>query len=272
MNFTAYIDESDTHGPTPNVVMSAMLSTEGRWERCSREFQRIRHKFGFSIFHATEFGALRGEFRGWDSYKSSNLYLAIGQLTEAHLTECFTISLSHETYRTCFLERRPRKMHQVSQYGICYMGLLDGLMGTVMRHGRQSKLSVVVESGHKNAPDTRRLFEDRKRRLDADVIDLLRTQVFATKEDDPLLQLADITAYLHALDQRAVKAGTAPEFSTRKVEGPVMAEPGWTVFEVAPNYISSIIDEYNKDRAAKNEAYLKRRVAWLANKSAGRSA
>jgi hypothetical protein len=158
MNFTAYIDESGTHGPTPDVVTSAMLSTEGRWERCSREFERIRRKFGFSIFHATEFRALRGEFHGWDSDKSSNLYVAIGQLGETHLTECFTISLSHEIYRTCFLEHRPHKMHQVSQYGICYMGLLDGLMRTVMRHGRQSKLSVVIESGQKNARDTWRLF------------------------------------------------------------------------------------------------------------------
>jgi hypothetical protein len=254
------------------MVMSAMLSTEGRWERCSRELARIRHEFGFSIFHATEFRALRGEFQGWSAHMCFNLYMALGRLGASYLTECFTISLSHEIYRTCFLERRPRKMHQVSQYGICFMGLLDGLMRTVMPHGRQSKLSVVVESGHKNAGDTKRLFEDRKRRLDAVGVDLLHTHVLAKKEDNPLLQLADITAHAHTHDKRAIKAGTAPEFSTRKVEGPVMGEPGWTVFEVAPKYISSIIDEYNNDRAAKSEDYLKRRAAWLASRSAGDAA
>jgi hypothetical protein len=82
MNFTAYIDESDTHGPTPDVVMSAMLSTEGRWERCSRDFERIRQRFGFSIFHATEFRASRGEFQGWGAAKMSDLYIAIGKLGE----------------------------------------------------------------------------------------------------------------------------------------------------------------------------------------------
>jgi hypothetical protein len=89
------------------------------------------------------------------------------------------------------------------------------------------------------------------------------------KKNNPLLQLADITAHLHALDKRAVKAGTAPEFSTREVEGPVVGGPGWTVFEVAPAYISSIIDEYDRDRVAKAEAYSRRRAAWLASKSAG---
>jgi hypothetical protein len=176
------MDESDAHGPTPDVVMSAMLSTEGRWERCSRDFERIKQEFGFLIFHATEFRASRGEFQGWGALKKSDLYIAIGQLGETYLDECFTISLSHDIYRKCFLERRPRKMPPVSQYGICFMGLLDGLMRTVMPHGRQSKLSVVLESGHKNADATRRLFEDRKRRLDADGVDILRAHVCATKK------------------------------------------------------------------------------------------
>jgi hypothetical protein len=41
MLFTGYIDESDTHGPAPDMVMSAMLSTVGRWERCERALKRI---------------------------------------------------------------------------------------------------------------------------------------------------------------------------------------------------------------------------------------
>ena len=63
MNFMGYVDESDTHAPAPDIVMSAMLSTAGRWERCSRAFARIQRKFGFTVFHATEFRALRGEFK-----------------------------------------------------------------------------------------------------------------------------------------------------------------------------------------------------------------
>ena len=73
--------------------------------------------------------------------------MEFGQLGATHLTECFTISLSYETYKTYFLDRRPPKMHRTSQYGICFMGVLDGLMRTVMSHGPQSKLSVVVEAG-----------------------------------------------------------------------------------------------------------------------------
>jgi uncharacterized protein DUF3800 len=262
MNFIGYIDESDTHGPAPDMTMSAMLSTRGRWERCSRDLARIRSKFGFTVFHATEFRALRGEFEGWRAEKCFDLYMELGRLGATHLVEAFTISLSHETYKAHFLGRRPAKMHQTSQYGICFMGVLDGMMRTVMNHGPQSKLSVVVENGHKNANDTGRLFDDRKRRLDTAGIDLLRTHGLEEKDRSPLLQLADITAHAHTHDKRAIKSGAVPDFSARSEQGPAEGEPGWTVYEVTPEYIAGIIDEYNNDRLAKQEDYLRRRAAW----------
>jgi hypothetical protein len=191
----------------------------------------------------------------------------ICQLGATHLTECFTISLSYETYKTYFLDRRPQKMHQTSQYGMCFMGVLDGLMRAVTSHGPQSKLSIVVEDGHPNVKDTARLFEDRKRRLDTAGIDLLRSHALEKKES-PLLQFADITAHDHAQDKRAIKSGTAQDFSARAEQGPAPGQPGWTVYEVTPDYIAGIIDEYASDRVAKQEDYLKRRKAWLDGKAA----
>jgi hypothetical protein len=207
------------------MVMSAMLSTAGGWERCSRDWARIQRTFGFTVFHATEFRALRGEFEGWSREKCRDLLMEFGQLGATHLTECFTISLSYETYKTYFLDRRPQKMHQTSQYGICFMGVPDGLMRTVMSHGPQSNLSIVVEDGHKNAKDTARLFEDRKWRLDAAGIDLLRSHTLEKKECSPLLQFADITAHAHTQDKRAIRSGTTPDFSARNEQGPAPVCP-----------------------------------------------
>jgi hypothetical protein len=226
MNFTAYIDESDTHGPAPDMVMCAMLSTQGRWERGSRDLGRIQKKFGFSVFHATEFRALTREVSGWSAEKCFDLLVELGRLGARHLIECFTLSLSHETYKIGFLDVRPAKMHQTSQYGICFMGVLDGLMRTVMAYGPQSKLSVVVERGHKNAGDTARLFEERRGRLENAGISLLASHGLEDKEHCPLLQLADASAYGHAQDKRAVKAGTAPYFSDRHEQPPVNGQPG----------------------------------------------
>jgi len=267
VNFVAYLDESDTHGATPDMVMAAMLSTAGRWERCSRALSRIRRDFAFTTFHATEFRALRGEFEGWPADKCFDLLMQFGHLGANHLIECFTVSLSHEVYKTHFLACRPARMHQTSQYGICFMGVLDSLMRTVMRYGPQSRLSIVVESGHKNAGDTRRLFDDRKRRLDALGIDLLATHDLSCKDANPLLQMADVTAHAHTLDKRAVGSGTAVDFSKRNEEPPTDGTPGWTVAEITPDYIAGIIDEYNNGRIAKHEEFLKRRAEWAGGKA-----
>lgn len=267
MNFVAYIDESDTHGPAPDIVMSAMLSTEGRWERGSRDLARLRQKFGFSVFHATEFRAQTGEFSGWPAEKCFDFLMELGSVGARHLVECFTLSLSREVYKTGFLDVRPVKMHQTSQYGVCFMGVLDGLIRTVMAYGRQSKLSVIVECGHKNAGDTARLFEERKKRLEAVGISLLASHRLEGKVSCPPFQLADASAYGHAQDRRAVKAGTAAAFSDRQDRAPIEGQPGWTVYEITPEYLGHVIDEYNSERLAKHDAYLQRRAVAAAKGS-----
>ena len=264
MNFTAYIDESDTHGPTPDMVMSAMLSTDGRWERASRDLARIRQRFGFSIFHATEFRGQTGEFSGWDAQKCFDFLMALGTVGASHLVECFTLSLSHETYKSGFLDVRPPKMHRTSQYGLCFTGVLDGLMRAVMTYGPQSRLSVVVESGHNNANDTGRLFEERKRRLEAIGINLLADHRLEEKASCPLLQMADASAYGHAQDRRAVRTGDAPSFSEREEQPPFEGQPGWTVSEVTPEYLGGVIGEYKTERLAAHEDYLRRKAEWAA--------
>jgi hypothetical protein len=263
MLFTGYIDESDTHGPAPDMVMSAMLSTAGRWERCERALKRIQRNFGFTVFHATEFRSLHGEFAGWSEIKCRDLLMEFGNLGATHLTECFTVSLNYETYNTQFLEKRPSTMHRISQYGICFMGVLDGLIRNVTAQGPQHKLSVLIEDGHKNASDTARLFKERKERLDAAGIDFLCSHGLVSKKDSPLLQLADITAHGHTLDQRAIKRGDAPHFSERNEREPVDLEPGWTISEVTPEYIEGVIEEHISGRVAAHQEYLRRKQAWL---------
>jgi hypothetical protein len=267
MLFTGYIDESDTHDPAPAMVMSAMLSTVGRWERCERALKRIQRNFGFTLFHATDFRSLHGEFARWSEIKCRDILMEFGKLGETHLTECFTVSMSYEIYKTQFLAKRPSKMHRISQYGICFMGALDGLIRKVMAQGPQHKLSVVVEAGHENAPDTARLFKERKERLDVAGIDLLcshsHSHSLVSKKDGPLQQLVDITAHGHTLERRAIKSGDMPHFSERNERDPTHLEPGWTIAEVTPEYIESVIEEYNSGRVAANEEFLRRKQAWL---------
>jgi hypothetical protein len=117
------------------------------------------------VFLATDFRSLHGKFAGWYEIKCRDLLMEFGKLGETHLTECFTVSMSYEIYKTQFLAKRPSKMHRISQYGICFMAALDGLIRNVMAQRPLHKLSVVVEAGHENAPDTARLLKKKRNDL-----------------------------------------------------------------------------------------------------------
>lgn len=259
MRFTGYLDESDTHGRSPDIVMSAILSTEGKWARCGRGLKRAQDRYGFTIFHATDFKNERGEFAGWSGNKMYDLLMEFGMLGFHHFTETFTVSLSHDVYRTGFLDRKPNKMHRTSQYGICFMGVLDAMMRDVMARGRQHDLSVVVEKGHPNGPDTGRLFAERKKLLEEAGVRLLDSHKLATKLEDPLLQFADVTAHGHAMERREIKSGATPHFSEREEPQHAGPDPGWTVLEVTAEYLERVIEEYTTGKIAAHAGHLRRK-------------
>jgi hypothetical protein len=183
--------------------------------------------------------------------------MEFGTLGFGHFTECFLVSLSHDVYQTGFLDRRPNKMHRTSQCGICFMGVLDAMMRDVMSRGRQHDLSVVVEAGHKNGPDTERLFGKRKALLEAVGVRVLDAHKLATKQGEPLLQFADITAHGHAMERREIKSGDMPHFSERVEPQHAGPYPGWTILEVTPEYLEGVIEEYRTGKIAAHAGYLR---------------
>jgi hypothetical protein len=268
MFFTGYIDESDTHGSTPDITMVSMLSTAGRWERCDRAYARTRKRFGFQVFHATNFKSLTGEFENWGEQMCLDLLDEFGQLCFDHLTECFIIHCKHEDYRRHFLEKKPPKMHRTSQYGICFMAALDSMMGAIEHRGPQHRLSIIVEDGHKNACDTARIFKETKEGLERAGNSMLLSHTLAGKKDVPLMQLADANALGHTVERRLIDDGGIPHFRDRPIEIVPDNEPGVTVTEISPRYFELLIEEYNAGRAAAHENYLKRRQASLDAKAA----
>ena len=87
MLFTGFIDESDTHGPAPQMVMSAFLGTGREWELFNRGLRRIQRDYGFKIFHGTDFKSRSGEFAGWAPGKYTRLISDLTALVRDELTE-----------------------------------------------------------------------------------------------------------------------------------------------------------------------------------------
>jgi hypothetical protein len=63
--FTAYLDESGTHGGSPITLMSAFLGSARQWQNFEKDYVKLRRIYGFSVFHAKDWRDTDGEFEGW---------------------------------------------------------------------------------------------------------------------------------------------------------------------------------------------------------------
>jgi hypothetical protein len=68
--YTAYFDESDTHGPSPTVIMGCFLGRARQWKLFDRRLRELQKRDKFSIFHSTEFRNKTGEYFGWSDWKA----------------------------------------------------------------------------------------------------------------------------------------------------------------------------------------------------------
>src|SRR5437870_1320338 len=71
--FIAYLDESDTHGPAPHMIMSAFLGSARQWELFERKLKALQKSYKFTILHSKDFRARVGEFDGWSVTKCRRL-------------------------------------------------------------------------------------------------------------------------------------------------------------------------------------------------------
>jgi hypothetical protein len=269
MLFTAYVDESDTHGAAPHMVMGAHLATGRQWELFERGFRRLKRDYGFTVLHGVEFRTQAGEFVGWSYEKCKSLLNDLGRLQAGNLTETITVNLKYTTYKEHFLDIRPKKMHATSQYGICFEAILAFFCGYLLseRKSDRPRLSIVVESGHHNAPDTARIFDEFKEELSAAGIDLLRTHSLVNKKDSYPLMVIDVGVYGSARLERAVREGTYER--SEKVK-PKKGKPGWTSYEITPDKLAHAIERYNISRARAHADYANRKAAYEAKKATER--
>lgn len=69
--FTAYMDESGTHGDWPVTIMGGVFARAVQWKSFNVEFNRLRIEYGFKIFHTKKFKQKRDDFYGWSDEKMS---------------------------------------------------------------------------------------------------------------------------------------------------------------------------------------------------------
>ena len=210
---TAYLDESGTHDGSPVTVMAGMLANARQWEAFERDFRLIKARHRFQIFHTKKFKKKDGDFAGWTDGQCLALMSELAPLTATAFTEGVSVTLDNTDYEAEFRAgEKPRRMRLDSRYGFCFRNCLiffaiEGLKR--VHRGQYPKLHFVLESGHKNAGDALRIFNEVKAELEANGCDMLCDLLFADKDKCDPLMMADFLA--HTAYMMGQAGGRAPD-------------------------------------------------------------
>lgn len=196
---TAYLDESGTHDGSPVTVMGGIVANAGQWKRFEARFRGVKKRHHFKIFHTKKFKKRNGDFKGWSDRQMLALMNELGQITSAAFTEGVTMALDNELYERDYKGgQTPKKLRLDSKYGLCFRQcllffILEGLKR--IHRDQYPKLHFVLESGHKNAGDALRIFNEVKKELQGNDCDMLGDLVFADKDQCDPLMMADFLAH-----------------------------------------------------------------------------
>jgi hypothetical protein len=197
---TAYLDESGTHGKrshSPAVTVAAIIGTATGWAGYERDAKSLFDEHGVKRFHAKKLRAWKGEFVEWDTDKRTSFTMRLMGLMEAHLERGICVCLNPIEYETIYRTSKiPKRIRKDSEYALCFRVCL-WLMVHYMR-GRQNEwpVTVVLEQGHRNAPDAERVFYEVNREVTQRFGSVLGAIAFETKERCIPLSAPDSFAHI----------------------------------------------------------------------------
>jgi hypothetical protein len=195
------IDESGTHG-SGVTILGGWVGRLGQWAGFDPKWVKLLKKCGLTFFHSRKMRQTKDQFRGWTRGQKIAFTQAAADLALKHLEFGFTITLRDDAYRDFYVAgNRPREVQLDSAYGLCFrfcLSLVPGLAREAFK--RDLDIDFVLESGHKNAGDAKRIFDRVKRQglsnpEEQAIVKMLNTIAFGEKEKYPGLQAADVNAY-----------------------------------------------------------------------------
>jgi hypothetical protein len=196
---TAYFDESGTHGGAELCLMAGFMGDARQWRKFEKRAGKLFKRFGVDIFHTIDVRRTDKDFRGWKVDRKIEFLDEFHHIINETLERGFASILRNDDYHYYANLRWPKGTRKDSKYGLIFRASLssvvDGAM-TVQRWGEGSdpRLNVVLESGHRNAPDAIRLYNFFRDRFQGRS-KALAGLTFEAKEDCLPLAAADLFAY-----------------------------------------------------------------------------
>jgi len=149
--YTCYYDASGSQSqPDKPLVVVGLLSTEGKWLKCEKEWDAVLAEFGAPYLHMKEFAPGVGPFASWkdDKPRRADFLNRLIMVLKHHVNKVFQYRMVPDVFWTLNKERK-----LVEEWGGPYallaaFSLLQAESWWEIRHGLQGhQLHQVVEKG-----------------------------------------------------------------------------------------------------------------------------
>jgi hypothetical protein len=204
MIITTYLDESGTHAQSPISVMAGYVGTATQWQRFEANWTALVRKAGVQFVHGVELSKRTGQFKGWRAEDVNALMVSLDGVIATHLQLGFSVIVRDDDYKSIYAAGpHPRHVPKDTKYGVCFracLAFVPSLIASELKLAKQTPLdsqmtiNFVLEQGHRNVGDARRLFDLYKADLSPEWEQFVGTLETSTK-DSPGSQAADFLAY-----------------------------------------------------------------------------
>jgi hypothetical protein len=197
---TTYIDEAGTHGDAPHMIMGALVGRLGQWASFDKKWRKMLRRNGVGYFHSKKLKHGKGPFKGWKPAQKMALISAASDIQQQNTLFGVSVKVCQSDYDQHYKAgERPKKLPLDTMYGLCFRYLAAFIMDTAEQSLKRKDLEFdfIIESGHKNAGDALRVFNQMK--YDLTRAAEMKSLIFSGKKSLYGLQGADLfshTAYL----------------------------------------------------------------------------
>jgi hypothetical protein len=234
MSLAAYLDESGTHDTSPISIMAGHLGTAEQWGSLDADWMALVQRAGVGHVHAVDLFKRTRAFKGWSAEQVNAFAMQLDGVIARHLQLGFSVIVRDDDYRAIYAEGpKPRRSRLDSKYGVCFracLAFVPSFVASELRlagegqSARETTIDFILEEGHRNLGDARRLFELFK----ADALPEWQNLVGifdVSKKNGSGAQAADFLAYC-VYQAELLEHGAAPsavEKSSYVAETPLVA-------------------------------------------------
>jgi hypothetical protein len=199
MVLTAYFDESGTHAGSKLSLMAGFVGDARQWRKFEKRATKLFQRFRVDVFHSIDVKRTDKDFAGWTVNRKIEFLDEFQHIVNETLERGFASILRSTDYDYYANLPWPKGTRKDSVYGLLFRASLSSATEAAIAVPRwafndEPRLHVVLESGHRNAPDAVRLYEFFGEKFGQQAKPLAGL-TFATKQDCLPLAAADLFAY-----------------------------------------------------------------------------